>query len=200
MIAPFPWARSICPRAVCSARSRSVVTGSLLSSRGVRARRPFTSTTGSTVSMVRLASVFVKAVLQRVVGMDWRCGWDAVGRRDGRRVRAHRVGRTFVLYSLDADVTSPKLGRRAPLDGQARSRRFDRCRWGLTSHGRPHGKDAVPPRPRGRDSTRARDPRRDGPRAPRPVPTTETKTSPAGLCSLESGPATPVMPTPRSAS
>src|ERR1700680_5037350 len=115
MIAPFPWARSICPRAVCSARSRSVVTGSLLSSRGVRARRPFTSTTGSTVSMVRLASVFVKAVLQRVVGMDWRCGWHAVGRRDGRRVRAYRVGRTFVLYSLGADVTSPKLGGREPL-------------------------------------------------------------------------------------
>src|ERR1700733_8288420 len=120
MIAPFPWARSICPRAVCSARSRSVVTGSLLSSRGVRARRPFTSTTGSTVSMVRLASVFVKAVLQRVVGMDWRCGWDAVGRRDGRRVRAHRVGGTFVLYSVGEDVTSPKLECRGErLEGRA---------------------------------------------------------------------------------
>src|SRR5580700_9735272 len=109
MIAPFPWARSICPRAVCKARSRSVVTGSLLSSRGARARLPFTSTTGSRVSIVRLASVFVKAVLQGLIEFVGGAGCGAVGRRDGRRVRAHRVGRTFVLYNLREDVASPKL-------------------------------------------------------------------------------------------
>ena len=85
--------------------------------------------------MVRLASVFVKAVLQGVVGMDWRCGWDAVGRRDGRRVRAHRVGRTFVLYSVGADVTSPKLERRTERFGAV---------WSWGSGGRqPHAGHLV---------------------------------------------------------
>ena len=193
MIAPFPWARSICPRAVCSARSRSVVTGSLLSSRGAERACPFTSTTGSTCRWYDLL-VCSSKLYSKGGRRDWRCGCDAVGRRFGRRVRAHPVGRTFVLYSLREDVASPNW---TSINGC-------RSRMGTSSAKlRDHlaaeaerGLDRVRP-----VAARARGPGRAGPPEPQPASATATNMRPGGLVfARRSGPATPVMPTPRSAS